>query len=204
MVRSLPMLPALPRPGDVAATELVAPPMFPLRAVATLEPCPAALAAGAPVPTSPPKLPAATATAAAHGHAADGPARHPPTGVTDSAAPSAAHPQQHPQHPQRQQRQPGFWQRLLGRGGQQQQDPPISLYIRVDGRGLENVTRAWVDGVGPALLDGPSSGGSSSGSVDSREAVAEVSIMQQPRPRLPVHSAEQRPVVGHVSAFFSW
>lgn len=31
--------------------------------------------------------------------------------------------------------------------------------------------------------------------------------MQQPRPRLPLHSAEQRPplpVVGHVSAFFSW
>lgn len=202
MVRSLPMLPVLPRPGDVAATELVAPPMFPLRAVATLEPCPAALAAGAPVPTSPPKLPVAPGAAAAHGHAAEGPSRHPPTGAPDSAAPGAAHPQQH----QRQPRQPGFWQRLLGRGGQQQQDPPISLYIRVDGRGLENVTRAWVDGVGPALLDGPSSG-STSGSVDSREAVAEVSIMQQPRPRLPVHSAEQRPplpVVGHVSAFFSW
>ena len=202
MVRSLPMLPSLPRPGDVAATELVAPPMFPLRAVATLEPCPAAVAAGAPVPTSPPKRPpAAAASQAAEAHA-----RHAPTGSTDGSTASPA-PAQQPQ------RKPGFWQRLLGRGGQQQQDPPIDLFIRVDGRGLENVTRAWVDGVGPALADAAeaggsgSSSGSSSSSVDAREAVAEVSIMQQPRPRLPLHSAEQRPplpVVGHVSAFFSW
>ena len=202
MVRSLPMLPSLPRPGDVAATELVAPPMFPLRAVATLEPCPAAVAAGAPVPTSPPKLP--PAAAAAHGHAAEAHARHAPTGSADGATGSPA-PAQQPQ------RQPGFWQRLLGRGGQQQQDPPIDLFIRVDGRGLENVTRAWVDGVGPALADAGKAGsggtGTGSSSVDAREAVAEVSIMQQPRPRLPLHSAEQRPplpVVGHVSAFFSW
>lgn len=202
MVRSLPMLPALPRPGDVAATELVAPPMFPLRAVATLEPCPAAVAAGAPVPTSPPKLPAVPA-AAAHGHA-EAPARHPAHGSAEGATRSAPAPAQQPQ------RQPGFWQRLLGRGGQQQQDPLIHLYIRVDGRGLENVTRAWVDGVGPAAADGDAAKGSDAGKGggDAREAVAEVSIMQQPRPRLPLHSAEQQrpplPVVGHVSAFFSW
>ena len=196
MLRSLPMLPALPRPGDVAATELVAPPMFPLRAVASLEPCPAAVAAGAQVPTTPPKLPATPAAAAAtagSGHATEAAARH--AGADGSAAAPAAPPPAP--------RQPGFWQRLLGRGGQQAQDPPIQLFIRVDGRGLENVTRAWVDGMGHTATGGSAS---ASGSSEGKEVLAEVAIMQQPRARLLPQPAErpQLPVVGHVSAFFSW
>ena len=44
MLRALPMLPSLPRPGDIAASELLAPPFFPLRATATVKSLKAAAA----------------------------------------------------------------------------------------------------------------------------------------------------------------
>lgn len=195
LLRSLPMLPSLPRPGDVAATELVAPPMFPLRAVATVKQ-PAAAAA----PASLAGTPAAASKPAAAGSQQAAVAEGGEAGATET-------------------RGGGFWQRLLARAAQQQKEEPVELLIRVDGRGLGSVTRAWVEGLPPGPTPAApgaapgggaaqaGSGGSGAPAQPAAAAVAEVSIVQQPAPVLPALSGGERPplpVVGHLSAFVSW
>ena len=240
LLRSLPSLPNLPRPGDVAATELVAPPMFPLRAVATVEQPPAAFAP-APAPAAAHAVTAKPHAAGAKPHAAGtkahaaGAKPHAAGAHHGAAKPHAASAHHAAAKPHAasahhaaataeggevgaQRGAPssggGFWQRLLARAGQQHKEEPVELLIRVDGRGLGNVRRAWVEGLppGPAPAPGgaaPQASGTSGGSAEPPAAapVAEVAIVQQPAPVLPSHSAAERPplpVVGHLSAFVSW
>ena len=206
LLRSLPMLPNLPRPGDVTASELVAPSMFPLRAVATMEPtAAAAVAAGSPAGATAAKLAAAAVPAA------------PSTGAGGAAQPAG--PQQQARStegtPAAQRR--NFWQRLLARAGREQQEPPVELLIRVDGRGLANVTGAWIEGVPPTPAaapankssgnasggEGKSGTGSTNGSSGSSSNVAQVTILQQPQAPL-LLPLRERPMVSQLSAFVSW
>ena len=88
----------------------------------------------------------------------------------------------------------------------------MELLIRVDGRGLENVTRAWIDGVSPPPAAPTPGGGAAAaaaqpgGGSGQGGQVAEVSIVQQPRARLLARPADQPPLplVGQLSSFFSW
>jgi hypothetical protein len=214
LLRSLPMLPNLPRPGDVTASELVAPSMFPLRAVATMEPAAAAtVVAGSPAGGASAKLAAAAAPAPAA------------TGTGAGGAAQPAGPQQQPGNGEgtpstsKNAQRRNFWQRLLARAGREQQDPPVELLIRVDGRGLANVTGAWIEGVPPTPAAAPgnkSNGNASSGEgkpgtgstngSSSSSNMAQVTILQQPQAPLllPLRERPMLPVVSQLSAFVSW
>lgn len=213
LLRSLPMLPNLPRPGDVTASELVAPSMFPLRAVATMEPTGvAAVAAGSPAGTTAAK-PAAATVPAAPSTGAGGAAQ--PAGPQQQARSAEGSPAARSTAQRR-----NFWQRLLARAGREQQDPPVELLIRVDGRGLANVTGAWIEGIPPTpaaapanKISGNASGGegkpgtgSTSGSGGSSSNMAQVTILQQPQAPLllPLRERPMLPVVSQLSAFVSW
>lgn len=210
MVRSLPMLPTLPRPGDVVASELLAPPMFPLRAVATLD------------------APEAAAVAA-HG-ARRGAAPAPAQGHVQAAAAQDPAPPAHQQQPGQAQGQPtgrrgfrplAFWGRLLARAASEQrrrQEAPLELLIRVEGRGLANVTAAWIEGIPPAAPAeaaqaagaGSRAGGDAAaapGQALPAATVAEVQIVEKPAAQAllpPLQGRPPLPVVGQLSAFVSW
>lgn len=192
LLRSLPSLPSLPRPGDVAATELLAPSMFPLKAVATVAQAAAAPAAAA--------------------------AAQPGAGAGTGAQPGAGRQAQFGEQAPMQRR--GFWGRLLARAARQQrQEPPVELLIRVEGRGLSNVTKAWIEGVPLALPPAPmpadGSGAEHSGGGGDKAAaaagkpaatVAEVTIVQQPAAPLlpPPRERPLLPVFSQLSAVASW
>jgi hypothetical protein len=99
-------------------------------------------------------------------------------------------------------RRSSFWGRLLARAaGQQRAEAPLELLIRVEGRGLSNVTRAWVEGV-PAAAAGGAVGGRAAGAA---AAAAEVTILEQPHTALPPPlERPPLPALGQVSAFASW
>ena len=193
--RALPMLPSLPRPGDIAASELLAPPFFPLRATATVKSLKAAAAVAHGVHLEPV---GAAAGGGAGGAAAE--ARLVAEGAPPGWRPFA------------------FWRRLLARaaGQQRRADAPIELLIRVEGRGLANVTHAWVEGTHPALpLPPPLAAASKDGSaapptpaITPPSQVALVDIVQQPTAALvppPLQGGRQPlAVVTQLSAFVSW
>ena len=195
MLRALPMLPSLPRPGDIAASELLAPPFFPLRATATVKSLKAAAAVAHGVHLEP-------VGAAAGGRGGRG---APPAGGVGEGAPPGWRPF-------------AFWRRLLARaaGQQRRADAPIELLIRVEGRGLANVTHAWVEGTHPALpLPPPLAAASKDGSaapptpaITPPSQVALVDIVQQPTAALvppPLQGGRQPlAVVTQLSAFVSW
>lgn len=202
MVRSLPMLPTLPRPGDVVASELLAPPMFPLRAVATLA------------------APEVAAEAHVAQHGATPAHAHGSTHVQAAAAQAPAAPAQQ----QRQQaarprgfRPLAFWGRLLARAAGEQrrrQEAPLELLVRVEGRGLANVTAAWIEGIPPAAPADVAPPGAAAGDAAAPPApappaatVAEVRILEQPAAQAlppPLQGRPPLPVVGQLSAFVSW
>lgn len=205
MVRSLPTLPTLPRPGDVVASELLAPPMFPLRAVATLAPSEghAGRRGAAPAPMQ--------GDGQVHAAVAQAP-----------AAPMGQ--QQHHHQQQQKDRRRGFqplafWSRLLARAAGEQrrrQEAPLELLIRVEGRGLANVTAAWIEGIPPV---NPAEGGQAPAAYSSQDGgdcavmpapappAAEVRILEQPTAQAlppPLSGRPPLPVVGQLSAFVSW
>ena len=45
------------------------------------------------------------------------------------------------------------WRHLLRRGPSSREAPPVEVLIRVEGKGLSNVTQAWVGGL-PATRSG--------------------------------------------------
>jgi hypothetical protein len=184
LMRSLPMLPNLPRPGDVAASELLAPAMFPLRAVGTVN---QPLTTTSPVPASGAAAVSASAKPAAKA----------------AAAKAAAKAEKLEKLQARAARRP-FWQQLLARAaGQEQQDPPVELLIRVEGKGLANVSQAWIDGVSqPATAT--AAGKPLAPEAAAKPAMAEVTILQQPQaPLLPPLERPPLPLVSHLLAFVS-
>ena len=197
----------IPTSDDVTATELLAPGIFPLSAVASVVPA----------------LPDSSSTSSGNeAGGSDGRPRR-TAQVARAAAAALGAAQQWP------------WQRLWRAGASGQQELPVELLIRVEGKGLSNVTHAFVHGL-PASSSG--SGGDSSkldssnssskldssrggagkasgaagpaaGAATPAAAVA-VEILRQPPPPLPGGVATPRrrqtplPLLAPLGAFLSW
>eukprot|EP00887_Chlorella_sp_A99_P005865 scaffold1.g5865.t1 len=173
----------LPSAGDIMPTELLGPGVFPLSAVASV--------------ASP--LPAAGGKRAAGGNGAGAP----PAAAADGAG-VVAPPAGEARWPWR--RWP--WQQ---RGGGR--EGPVELFIRVEGRGLANVTHCYVDGMPPSGGGRPSNGsGNAGGAAPSPPpaAAAVAEIVHRPSPPLPAVAARAQrprapiPMLAPVSAFLSW
>lgn len=207
LVRSLPMLPNLPRPGDVAASELLAPPMFPLRAVATLQSSSSATASASQAAQQAPQAAAGAAASSSSAAAkSNGVSAH---SIAKAAAEAQAAVQQgHADAPPW--RPIWFWQRLLAARNQRRgQEPPLELLIRVEGRGLANVTQAWIEGIPSAFDPSASSkeGSEAAAAAPAAATMAQVDIVQQPLAKaapLPLQARPPLPVLGQLSAFVSW
>jgi hypothetical protein len=147
---ALPHLANFPHPDDVSLSLLLAPGLFPLKAEAAVSPVgsgssAAPTAAGAVAASSASKAsstrpskkaisgsgPAGT-TAKAAGAAALSPRAVPDSVATAGTAPGAQH------------KRWGLL-RLFGRPGGHQEGGPVELEVRVEGKGLHTVTRAWLE-----------------------------------------------------------
>jgi hypothetical protein len=152
------LLPALPHPADVAATQLLAPGLFPLRAEASLVDS---------LPALPASLPDESAAA-------------------ESAAPAAG-------GGGRARGWPWPWGGLFrGRSGGGEEGPLLEVLLRVEGRGLCNVTGGWVSG---AAVDGAG-----------RAAPSPVDIVARPEAPPPwvAMRAPLHPLLAPAAALASW
>lgn len=167
----LPYLGSIPCPGDVLVTELLAPAMFPLKAEASVANI-----------HHPFKLMAPSSGAEA--------ASDPSISGDESAASGEGTALKAP--PTR--RRVSWLRRLLFKPALSEDDSPVELVVRVEGKGLSNATAAWVSGA----------------TVDSSGKALPAAMEIVSRPAAPAPSAVKSaalppsPVAGPLFVFLSW